>query len=679
MLNVSWKSWLLRLSVTLATVVILLASLAFVTELAHAHGAQRPHLTQQHSVTQKLAQARPLATGPSPMISYGGKVETSPAVYLIFWGSDWTNHTKLDTYGFTNTQAATYIYTFFGDVGGSDWLNTLTQYCQGVGINSTSCAGQPASNRVGNPRNLLKGIWFDPSNPPTSMGDGEVQGEVGNAFAHFNSDSTAMYFVFTPTGVKWSTPPWAGSACAWHAYRDILGAANPIPYAYIGYDGDYYNSNGSPGCYAQYVNDPRLGIGAANPQNGNGEFDAFSINGGHELAEAMTDPIASFLPPNPLDGLPGWADTSLQEVGDKCDANQSYTHPYGNMFFLGQLFAVQGLWSNQTANCVLGTPQNGTVFTGNPSPVSYNNMTPTAFARGTEGAIYQTYWNGSAWQSMFDLGGNFASDPVTTMYGSDLYVFARGNDNALYEMYWDGQTWNGWYSLGGGMVGNPSVVLFNGDLQVFVRGITSNALYQKVYDGATWTNWTYLGGGLTSNPVPVDYNGILNVFVRGTDNALYDNYYDPRVNTWSGWISLGGGLNDNPAPIDYGGILNVFVHGTNGALYDNYYDPKVNHWSGWISLGGGVTWSPAPVDYNGILNVFVRGTNGALYDNFYDPKVNTWSGWQPLGGYLTSIPVPINFNNILNVFVFGSDDALWDQDYNPALNKWSGWYKLGLP
>ena len=68
-------------------------------------------------------------------------VETAPKVYLVLWGSQWNNN---DPSG-----EASILQSFFGHAGGSSWLNSVTQYCQGVATGTIFCngAGQAAGNQ----------------------------------------------------------------------------------------------------------------------------------------------------------------------------------------------------------------------------------------------------------------------------------------------------------------------------------------------------------------------------------------------------------------------------------------------------------------------------------------------------------------------------------------------------
>ena len=77
--------------------------------------------------------------GGSSLLSYHGGiggvgVENAPKVYLVLWGSQWTNDPSGE---------AGILQNFYSMVGGSTWLNTVTQYCQGVASGVVSgCAAR---------------------------------------------------------------------------------------------------------------------------------------------------------------------------------------------------------------------------------------------------------------------------------------------------------------------------------------------------------------------------------------------------------------------------------------------------------------------------------------------------------------------------------------------------------
>jgi hypothetical protein len=71
-------------------------------------------------------------------------VETTPAVYLIFWGPEWASGFQTaDSDGklFSSKTLQNYMTSFFQNVGGSPWAGVQTQYCNTTLPGSTSCVG----------------------------------------------------------------------------------------------------------------------------------------------------------------------------------------------------------------------------------------------------------------------------------------------------------------------------------------------------------------------------------------------------------------------------------------------------------------------------------------------------------------------------------------------------------
>ena len=269
------------------------------------------------------------ATTNAPLAYHGGAIESTPVVYIDYWGSAW--HTGFSTGGYTSAQAQTYINDFFGasgGVGGTTWIDTQNQYCQGVAVGATSCPSSAV--HIGNYAGELpvNGIWNDTgSNPPRKPGTSSIAAEAQRAAAHFGYNANATYMVFLPTGVH---PSGFGTQwCAWHSETTYNG--QPVAFANMPYQPDAGAS-----CGENFVN-------PANNTFGNGYFDGFSVVGGHEYAEAETDPNTS------ASSVQGWLDSGGAETGDKC----AWSASSGNITIGGNLFAVQPLWSNSAGGCVM--------------------------------------------------------------------------------------------------------------------------------------------------------------------------------------------------------------------------------------------------------------------------------------------------------------------------------------
>lgn len=222
----------------------------------------------------------------------GGPVETHPVVYLVFWGSQWNS----DPNG-----VQSYLQNYFSGLGTSQdhWSPINSQYTDSSG------AGPSFSGSV------LGGTWVDNgSAAPSSATQQAIANEADSGAAHFGvSGPNADVFVVSPSGTSPDGFPNSGF-CAWHSWSGTVAYTN-MP----------------------YVLDAGSSCGANSVRS---QLDGFSIVGGHEYAEAVTDPQPSS----------GWVDASGQEIGDLCAWQSLSTQslPTGS-------FAIQPLWSNSTGGC----------------------------------------------------------------------------------------------------------------------------------------------------------------------------------------------------------------------------------------------------------------------------------------------------------------------------------------
>jgi hypothetical protein len=261
--------------------------------------------------------------GGSPNLSYHGGtggvgVETAPKVYLVFWGSQWNNN---DPSG-----EARLLQDFLNAVGGSGWLNSVTQYCQGVSSGTMSCAGQGTA--AGNPAGILAGVWSDSGSfAPSRPSQSQLAAEALNAAKHFGmtDNSTNQYIIATAHGN--SASGFGTQYCAWHSSTGATSNGN------IAYTNLPYITDAGGSCGANF--------------NGLGANAGITIVGGHELAETITDQYPSS----------GWLDSGGAENGDKCAWISSGQGASANTSLSTGMFPVQSLWSNAFNNgaggCVL--------------------------------------------------------------------------------------------------------------------------------------------------------------------------------------------------------------------------------------------------------------------------------------------------------------------------------------
>ncbi|MHB8572103.1 MAG: hypothetical protein ACYDAY_03980 [Candidatus Dormibacteria bacterium] len=282
------------------------------------------------------AMAGPGAPASSPqdmsnnLIYHGGAVLTSPKAYTIFWGPQWM--AGFCTQGtWCQDSVENYVNTFFAEIGGTPYAGVQTQYCMGT-LPGMDCASQTSPAYVTNPLNQFAGTWVDTSvvpSPIVTTGLAEnttsdpLETEAIAAAAHFGYDQNAVYFIFTPPGIKATGYNVGGVYCGYHS-ETMHTTGHGVRYAFIPYVPEQ-------GCGMNAVN-------AANDAFGHGVFDGYSIVLGHEYEEAVTDPD------NENGVQDGWNDVQTNENGDKCAWKD-----LADIVFRSHSFAVQPLWSNEAA------------------------------------------------------------------------------------------------------------------------------------------------------------------------------------------------------------------------------------------------------------------------------------------------------------------------------------------
>ncbi|WP_370123428.1 Ig domain-containing protein [Streptacidiphilus sp. MAP12-33] len=267
-----------------------------------------------------------------------GVTSGPPRVFIVYWGSQWGKAAK-DANGYTTLsrdpdQAAPYQQAFFKglgtgvDAGPHSWSGVMTQYCENVNVGAAGCPAGGA--RVGMPHgDALGGVWVDNAAPsPQAATEPQIAAEAAAAAKHFGNTTAAsnrnvQYVVTTAQGVDPDHWHELNSWCAWHTFeRSSYGT---LAYTIMPYLTDYKY------CGTNWINPgPR------------GRLDGWSLLGGHEYAETITDQNA----------MGGWIDPAGQEDGDKCAWITEGTP--GGLFDLhlgtGD-FAVQTTWSNDQHTC----------------------------------------------------------------------------------------------------------------------------------------------------------------------------------------------------------------------------------------------------------------------------------------------------------------------------------------
>lgn len=286
------------------------------------------HATVGDAIAAREAGARVGGSSTSSELSYHGGtggigVETAPKIYLVLWGSQWNNN---DPSG-----ESAILQSFFNGVGGSSWLNSVTQYCQGVGSGTVFCNG--AGTAAGNPSGILAGVWADnATSAPARPKQSQLAAEAARAAQHFGnttatSNANAQYVIATASGNN--ATGFGTQYCAWHSSTN--SSAGKVAYTNLPYITD---AGGS--CGANF--------------NGLGPKAGITIVEGHEMGETITDQFPST----------GWLDSGGEENGDKCAWISSGQGATANVNFSTGTFPVQSLWSNASnsgaGGCVLSYP-----------------------------------------------------------------------------------------------------------------------------------------------------------------------------------------------------------------------------------------------------------------------------------------------------------------------------------
>ena len=303
---------------------------------------------------------------PGNMAYFGGHVQVTPKIYLVFYG--WGDQgafngtcaarTAHDPVPCDPDGAGQRMLSFVRQLGGTAWAGTQTQYYETVkGANGAS-----VNKYITNPANQLKGVWFDNTSPiDAQMTYTEIAQEAARAVQHFHATDllNSQFVIAQPQNFS---DPKASSVgyCAWHDYTQP------------GIEGGIYNGI-TPGISftnMPYVLNQGSSCGENSVNAGSaGTLDGESIVLGHEIEETVTDPGAEDPGPGGA-SLGAWYDVNQYETGDKCAwvgtdpawlVTGSGPEPVpdfpGSVGTIvgdsngkpGQSFPVQSLWSNDSA------------------------------------------------------------------------------------------------------------------------------------------------------------------------------------------------------------------------------------------------------------------------------------------------------------------------------------------
>jgi len=279
-------------------------------------------------------------TNPTPV----GPVMTSFAAFLIFWLPEGV-HFESGSAGDSNYEQL--LQRYFQDVGGSSFIDILTQY---VGSNGT-----PA-NAVS-----IGGMIVDTTPYPRAgtqsapLLDSDLQDEILNVI---NAQSwpvglTAMYFIYTGDAIE-SCMDASRTSCTFPTRQSV---------GYCAYHNDFGVTDEMHQQFSViYANLPAVlsvapdgACGIASP-NGDAAADSEINVTSHEHFEGISDPLGD-----------AWMDAEGCEIADKCEMKVNTTA--ADVTLNGNPYYVQEEWSNDAGGCTL---------TGPPPPTA----TPSAVCPG---------------------------------------------------------------------------------------------------------------------------------------------------------------------------------------------------------------------------------------------------------------------------------------------------------
>ncbi|GEM_PF-2490742 len=255
-----------------------------------------------------------------PLAYHGGQVEHAVRIYLLLWGPTWATSPG-------EKASAAYLKGFYQALGvrpKDDWSTITSQYADPAGF--------PVFNG-----SQFAGVFTDTSTPPPGTTQAQFTAEA-NAFAASQNltvnPQDDQVVIATQSGTcpaGFYAPGCSGGSgyyCAYHSDDPTSGVTfTNLPYLL----------DAGGGCGEDII-----------PNGSDSAYDGFSIVGGHEYAESITDPYPDT----------GWIDSSDSvsggEIGDKC----AWTYPGTAKLDIGLVtlsdgtYAMQPLFSN--ANLAAG-------------------------------------------------------------------------------------------------------------------------------------------------------------------------------------------------------------------------------------------------------------------------------------------------------------------------------------
>ncbi len=368
------RSWLLARKATLFVTIIALAAAAYPQEYRGSRTSEREPATLSRistasrrgsDVGERLPVARTAAAISPPALEYyGGPVVSNPEIVVVFWGNN------------VDPSTVSGIGGFYQAVLGSSFMDLLGEY---------DTLGQSPGTNQAIGHGTVKGTYtITPSQgrnaTSTQLYDDNIEVELldqitGGALPGPSFDAAGIqntiYMIYFPPGITITAANGGVSCVNFYAYHGLTTYTYNTRHLRYG----VFPDNGPTSACSNVG-----GAGSA--------FDNLTAFSSHELAEAVTDPVAGYYS---SPGVTGWYDTSDGEIADICNLNET-SGPSG--------YTVQRLWSNLQQQCAnspaqlvltaqtsvpMGVPFNLTVAAQDSSGRTLGNYTGVTAFSSTDG------------------------------------------------------------------------------------------------------------------------------------------------------------------------------------------------------------------------------------------------------------------------------------------------------
>ena len=429
-----------------------------------------------------------------PLVYNGGQVQHSPHIYLLFWGPNWFTDSG-------QAASASYLQSFYAGLGvqpQDNWSTTMTQYGDG--------SGSPSFNG-----SVYEGAWQDTSTPPTDTTQAQLAAEA-DAFTStegITNRTDAQIIVATQSGIcpaYFYAPTCNGGTgpyCAWHSSSNEPYTALP------------YLLDAGGGCGENYISSM---------------YDGFSIIGGHEYGETITDPYVGS----------GWWDPNDPyggEIGDKC----AWRTPNGDVSLSTGSFGMQSLWSNSANACVMSTQiqQQDTVTVTNPgNQSSSQNSNASLQMSGSSSGGYSLTWGATGLPAGLTINastGLISGQVTATPATYPVTVTATDTNGASNSASFN------WTVLSQQTTVQDSSPLIT---YGYWQGVTDPAASGGTYRQNAYTtghaSFTFSGTAVKWATIKGPDKGIASVTIDGVSKGKFDLYSatkTPSVLTFSGLAS----------------------------------------------------------------------------------------------------------------------------------------------